>query len=334
MTKRTLGLAGMVTGALWTATAFAQQPATTAQPAQPQPAAAGANANPNAGAINTRDGDIPGPIDSLQDLQDTGKMAFKMADTNNDGQVSQKEATDAGNLIVGGFFFRADADGNGTLTREEANAAREALFRQQPLLRVVAQRAKAADAATGNNATPNPAAGLANLLDSNNDKQLQGTEVRQAVQTAVQGLYGVADTNRDGQMSPAEVNAAILGAARAAAEAAYAAADKDRNGSLSQEEFIQSVTEPAKGVFAALDLDGNGQLSPEEARRVQQVVGRQLQNLQVPEPANSATNIIGSGRVPQQGAGAAPVPDLNIRAPQPGQPAAQPAQPAAPAVPR
>jgi Ca2+-binding EF-hand superfamily protein len=329
MTKRTLGLASVVTGALWTAGAVAQQPAPAAAPApapaQPQPAAR---------AIDTRDGDIPGPIDSLQDLQDTGKMAFKMADTNNDGQVSQKEATDAGNLIVGGFFFRADADGNGTLTREEAQAAREALLRQQPLLRVVLQRAKAADAATGGNnanATPNPAAGLANLLDSNNDRQLQGAEVRQAVQTAVQGLYGVADTNRDGQMSPAEVNAAILGAAKAGAEAAFAAADKDNNRSLSQDEFVQAITEPAKGVFAALDLNGDGQLSPEEAQRVQQVVGRQLKNLQVPEPANSASNIIGSGRVPQ---GAAPVPDINIRAPQPGQPAAQPGGTAAPAVPR
>src|SRR5262245_53875319 len=41
-------------------------------------------------------GDIPGPIDSVRDLQDTAKMLFKMADTNNDGQISQKEAVDVG----------------------------------------------------------------------------------------------------------------------------------------------------------------------------------------------------------------------------------------------
>ena len=46
-----------------------------------------------------------GPIQNIQDLQDTGKLLFKLADTNNDGQISQKEATDAGNLLVGGFFF-------------------------------------------------------------------------------------------------------------------------------------------------------------------------------------------------------------------------------------
>ena len=50
---------------------------------------------------------LPGPIDSLGDLQDTGKMLFKLADTNNDNRISQKEAVDAGNLLAGGFFFRA-----------------------------------------------------------------------------------------------------------------------------------------------------------------------------------------------------------------------------------
>src|SRR3954447_20468602 len=78
--------------------------------------------------------DIPGPIDSLQDLQDTGRMLFKMADQNNDGQVSQKEATDAGNLIVGGFFFRADANGDGTLSRQEMQQARDQLLAQKPIL--------------------------------------------------------------------------------------------------------------------------------------------------------------------------------------------------------
>src|SRR5579885_2570547 len=44
-------------------------------------------------------GDLPGPIDNIRDLQDTAKMLFKMADTNNDGQISQKEAVDVGNLL-------------------------------------------------------------------------------------------------------------------------------------------------------------------------------------------------------------------------------------------
>ena len=43
-------------------------------------------------------------------------MLFKLADTNNDNLISQKEAVDAGNLLAGGFFFRADANGDGTVT--------------------------------------------------------------------------------------------------------------------------------------------------------------------------------------------------------------------------
>ena len=85
---------------------------------------------------------MPGPIDSISDLQDTAKMVFKLADTNNDGQISQKEAVDAGNLLVGGFFFRADTNGDGVLTEQEAQQARESLFAQQPLLRFVLERAK------------------------------------------------------------------------------------------------------------------------------------------------------------------------------------------------
>ena len=60
-----------------------------------------------------KDKDWPGPIDSIEDLQDVGKFLFKLADTNNDNRISQKEAIDAGNLLAGGFFFRADTNGDG-----------------------------------------------------------------------------------------------------------------------------------------------------------------------------------------------------------------------------
>ncbi len=70
-----------------------------------------------AGTASAQTKDLPGPIDSLQDLQDTGRMIFKLVDENNDGQISQKEAVDAGNLAVGGLFFRADANGDGVVSR-------------------------------------------------------------------------------------------------------------------------------------------------------------------------------------------------------------------------
>jgi len=236
-------------------------------------------------------------------------MAFKMADTNNDGQISQKEAIDAGNLMVGGFFFRADQNGDGTLSPDEARQAREALFAQKPLLRYVAARGKAANPANNNGGSPVQA--FANLLDANNDKQLQAAEVRQAVQSGVQGMFAVADTNRDGQLSPTEINAAVIGAARTATQAAFQQADNDKNGSLSREEFDRAVVEPANMVFAILDANGDGQLSTEEMQQARRLVGSQFRRMMVPEPANSARNLIRTGVSPDQ---VAPVPNIPVPA--------------------
>jgi len=282
------------------ATANAQN---AVQPAQARPVAA-------APAPSSGSGDVPGPIDSLQDVQDTGKMVFKMADTNNDGMISQKEAIDAGNLVVGGFFFRADQNGDGTVSKEEAQAAREALFQQQPLLRFVVQRGKAG-AQASDTVNGNPIKSLADLLDTNNDKQLQATEVRQAVESSVQGLFATADTNRDGQMSPTEINAGIAGIGKAAARGAFQAADADNNGQVSKAEFDKALVEPANIVFTIFDANNDGEISTQELQKAEQIIASQLRNLRVPEPANSPANLLGSGRAPGE---VAPVP--NIRTPQ------------------
>src|SRR6059036_3664626 len=99
--------------------------------------------------------DVPGPIDSLQDLQDTGRMIFKVVDENNDGQISQKEAVDAANMAVGGLFFRADANGDGVVTQDEARAARDNMLAQKPMVRFLIGRAQSVRPAGG--ATPGAA---------------------------------------------------------------------------------------------------------------------------------------------------------------------------------
>jgi Ca2+-binding EF-hand superfamily protein len=262
-------------------------------------------------------GDIPGPIDSIQDLQDSAKILFKMADTNNDGQISQKEATDAGNLLVGGFFFRADTNGDGTLSPEEARAAREQLLNQQPLLRYVLEKAKppgAAAAAGGDvrTQTPgqaaqtiaaNPGQAIGNLLDTNKDRKIEASEVRQAVQLGVQTLFQVADANQDGQLSPAELNRAVGEAAKAAAQVAFQTADTDRNGAISMDEFDRALTEPAHAAFRVLDGNNDGQISLEELQKAQQIIGDQIRRLQVAEPANSLRNQIQNGTTPSSGIG-------------------------------
>jgi len=258
-------------------------------------------------------GDLPGPIDSVKDLQDTAKMLFKMADTNNDGQISQKEAQDVGNLLVGGFFFRADANGDGVLEPQEAQAAREQLFRQQPLLRYVFQKARPQNtgAAAPGGAAPsnpntqpgqvaqniaaNPVQAIGNLLDSNHNQKIEAAELRQAVQQGVQMLFQVADANNDGQLSPAELNRAVGQAARMAVQIAFQTADADRNGSISVEEFDKALTEPAHAAFRVLDANNDGQLSMDELQRAQQIIGNQIMRLQVPDAPNSPVRQLQGG---------------------------------------
>jgi Ca2+-binding EF-hand superfamily protein len=258
-------------------------------------------------------GDMPGPIDSLQDLQDTGKMLFKLADANNDGQISQREATDAGNLLVGGFFFRADQNGDGKISRDEARQARESLLKQKPYLRFVLDRAKYTATHDnqrgnqGNTSNPDPYQALTSLLDTNNDRQLQATELRQAVQTAVQGMFAAADTNRDGQLSPTEINAAMYGMARTAVQTAFQAADADHNGSLSKEEFDKALTQPGNVVFDILDANLDGQLSQQELDRAGRVVASMVRRAALPEAPNSPANLISTGRRPSE---VAPVPNI------------------------
>jgi Ca2+-binding EF-hand superfamily protein len=285
--------------------------------------------------VNFADGDLPGPIDNLQDLEDTGKIVFKMADMDNNGLISQKEAVDLGNTAVGGFFFRADTNGDGKITKDEGDQLREELFRQRPWLRVVIQKANAQQKQNGQPGAREAIQGVLNLLDSNNDKALEASEVRQIVDSTVQGLYSTADTDRDGQMSPTEVNSAIVGITKAAGQALFAAADKDQNGQLSREEFFESLKDPANTVFAVLDANADDQLSQQEMDRAQRVIGSQLRALKVPEPANSAGNLLRTGRTPEQ---VAPVPDVQVpipardRAVQPA-PAARPGLAPAPVAP-
>ena len=260
------------------------------------------------GSAAAQKGDIPGPIDSLTDLQDSGRIVFKLIDTNNDGQISQKEAVDAGYLAVGGLFFRADANGDGMVTKEETKTAGESLLADKPLVRFMIERVKTTQP-KGNAGSPNPAVVFMGLVDANNDGNLQATEVRQAVQTAVQGAFAAADTNRDGLMSPTEVNAAIVGVIKAAQQATFQAADTDNDGQVSKQEFTKSLTDPANAAFAVIDANNDGKLSPQELQSAGRIVENQLKRLVVPEPANSARNLINSGNKPET---VAPVPVIPV----------------------
>lgn len=230
---------------------------------------------------------LPGPIDSLGDLQDTAKMLFKAADANNDGRISQQEAVDAGNLMVGGFFC-ADADGDGKVTKQEADQAREALFTQRPILRFIFQRAEQETAAQGTKGQIDQAAKNAMAaVDSNGDGAIDAKELRQAVNTAVQSLFLTADGNGDGQLSPGELNAAVIEVSRAGLQAGFQNADADKDGTISREEYDKAIVNPARVVFRVLDANNDGKLTREEMNSGLKIVVAELRNLQVPEAAET-----------------------------------------------
>ena len=204
-------------------------------------------------------------------------------------------------------FSAPDANGDGVLSKDEVRQARDSFLAQHPLMRIVVQKNQAAVAATPGSPAANAEQMFEQLVDTNHDGNLQASEVRQIVQTGVTAMFAAADTNRDGQLSPTEVNAALIGMANAAATAAFNAADVDHNGQISQAEFDKSIVEPANAIFRAMDANNDGQISPQEAHTARQTILNEVKKLRVPEPANSARNIINSGGA---SANAAPVPNF------------------------
>lgn len=271
--------------------------------------------------------EVPGPIDTLGDVQDTAKMLFKLADSNNDGLISQQEAVDAGNLLVGGFFFRADLDGDGKVTQQESDQAREKLFQQRPVLRFVFERTKQEAATQGK---PNPAEkvrqNVLGVLDANNDSAIDSAELRQGVQTTVQTMFAAADQNGDGQLDPNELNIAVVEAGRAALQAGFRMADGDNSGGISRDEFNKALVEPANVVFRVFDANNDGQITPEEMNSGVKIIGRELNALKVQEPSQTLPERI------QQAVQSAPTRDANAVPAAGTAPAPRPATTPAPAA--
>lgn len=293
-------------------------------------------------ATQAYDDDLPGPINSLGDLQDTAKMLFKLADSNNDGLISQQEAIDAGNLLVGGFFFRADLDGDGKVTKEEADQARENLFAQRPLLRFVFERGQQEAQAQGE---PHPAdlirQNVLQALDTNGDGAIDAAELRQGVQTTVQSLFLAADRNGDGHLDPNELNIAVVEAGQAGIRAAFQAADADNSGGISRDEFHKAIIQPANVVFRIFDANNDGEITQEELNNGIRLIANELRSLEVQEPAKTlpdrideAVQATGAAQAPntagaQQSQSAAPAPapvQQPVQQQQQQQPVQQPQQ--------
>lgn len=196
-----------------------------------------------------------------------------LADADGNGNISRQEAQSFTNFLLGGFFFRADTDGSGVVTPEEGRAARTEFMNQHPGVATLLSQARTA---TGQS----PFKALANILDVEYGKPLSADDARQAARAALDDLFRVTDGDRDGTITPAEARAASWQGARALEQQAFRAGDTNNDGKLTLEEFQGAVNQTAKFAFDAADANDNRQLTEEEAAVA---MGSVVRRLGIPE---------------------------------------------------
>lgn len=210
-----------------------------------------------------------GTCQPAPELTNLASRAVQLADTDGNGQVSRQEAQSMADLLVGGSFFRADENADGTVTPQEGRALRTELIHDHPTLAATLARARQATGQT-------PFKSIAQLLDLEYGKPLTVAEARAAAKTVVSELYTFADSNNDGVISRDEALLAGNQGAQALGRQIFAAADADHDQSLSRSEFAQAVSASAEPVFQMFDTNKDGRLTELEAAAAINAAGLRL----------------------------------------------------------
>jgi Ca2+-binding EF-hand superfamily protein len=191
-------------------------------------------------------------------LQRSVSRVIAVADSNTDGKVSREEATSALNFVVGGFFFRADADGDGKITVAERRQARDDL----------AKRHREFHQILTTFASSKPIEKLMTTLDADVDQTIDLAQTRSAIRGVVDGIYEAVDLNSDDIITLAEADRGFNVGASALGRAAFRQGDADGNGKITLEEFQSSLDPPLKRAFEVADANDDGSLTDEEAASV------------------------------------------------------------------
>jgi len=267
----------------------------------------------------------PNPVEALLTAQNAGGLISMLVDANHDGQISGKEATDLAYRLIGNAFFRADTDGNGTVSQKELRAATESLLAQNPWLTTALEPFGIGQENSQAGNLPAVVQGIMPLLDLNGDQEIQPQEFRQWVQNFTQGYFNEADTNHDGQLNAGEVNAAVGSALRLMSQLAFQQFDANSDGQLSRAEYDKALSEPANVAFQVLDANHDGQVSQQEAQQAEDIIASRLQMGPRPESPSPAPSV----RTPVQASPTTPAavaPTANPPRTQPGQVRTQPGQ--------
>jgi Ca2+-binding EF-hand superfamily protein len=196
-----------------------------------------------------------GRLRMAPELRKSVSRAMSIADSNGDRKISREEATSALNFVVGGFFFRADADGDGKITVQERRQARADFAKHHPELEsLMVAFAKSAPVET-----------LANSLDANIDQTIDLKQTRSTIRGAVDGIFDAVDKNSDDIITVDEADRGFNVGAAALGRAAFAKADADNDGNMTLKEFQSSLEGPLKRAFETADANDDGTLTGDEA---------------------------------------------------------------------
>jgi hypothetical protein len=202
------------------------------------------------------------------------------ADANGNGEIEKTEAYSAVDFLVGGFFFRADKNFDGSVSVDEGRDARRDLLKRSPMLASLMKRIATTESSAALDR-------MADLLGIEYDKTISSNEMRDAGRQLIDEVYRLADQDKNGRLSAGEAQQATLRGVRSVAQSAFAISDSDGNKKLSLEEFKSALDAPARVAFKAADLDNDGALTSDEAASALSALTRQVW---LPAPSQSATN--------------------------------------------
>jgi len=232
------------------------------------------------------------------------EKVFDLADLDGDGRVSKAEALGTASFYAGGFFLRADADEDGTVTPSEAAESLQGPM-SQPLVAEVVTTLR-------NAGGQNPVQQLSRVLDVEHGQPLTVKEARAASRRGVDALFATGDTNRDGALSRDELRAVAVRMNHGAPSISFSAADTNHDGTIDRDELEAVALVPIRDAFEKADADGDGKLSAVEVQVAMRLLNRELGARQPPR--------VGPKPVPQTPP-ASPKPDAPRPLPSPEQPA-------------
>ncbi len=234
------------------------------------------------------EGDKAGRVPVPPELHKVVSWAMAVTDSDGDGKITRDEANGALNFVIGGFFFRADADADGKITPQERKEARADFAKDHPEV----------DNLLTSFSKNSAVKALMTSLDMDFDQTIELKQARSTIREAVNAIFDSVDENADDAISESEANRSFHAAAASLGRAAFTKADADSDGTMSLDEFQAALDAPLKRAFAAADSNHDGKLTDHEATQMMWWLSEHVDTASKPghDAPSSATKVSAVGK--------------------------------------